>query len=60
MLLLTHTASNIDIDVALGGLSFELEALDRSQTHELHGVRLRLPAVEDLLIADYESVRASA
>jgi Nucleotidyl transferase of unknown function (DUF2204) len=50
MLLLTHTASNIDIDVALGGLSFELEALDRSQTHELHGLRLRLPAVEDLLI----------
>jgi hypothetical protein len=50
MLLLTHTASNIDIDVALGGLSFELEALARSQTHEMNGFRLRLPAVEDLLI----------
>jgi predicted nucleotidyltransferase len=50
MLLLTHTASNIDIDVALGGLSFELEALARSQTHEMNGFRLRLPVVEDLLI----------
>jgi Nucleotidyl transferase of unknown function (DUF2204) len=50
MLLLTHTSSNIDIDVALGGLSFELEALARSQTHEMNGVRLRLPTVEDLLI----------
>jgi predicted nucleotidyltransferase len=48
MLLLTHTASNIDI--ALGGLSFEKEALDRSQTHEMDGFRLRLPTVEDLLV----------
>jgi len=50
MLLLTHTSSNIDIDIALGGLSFEMEALDRSQTHEMNGLRLRLPTVEDLVI----------
>jgi hypothetical protein len=50
MLLLTHTSSNIDIDIALGGLSFEIEALDRSQTHEMNGFSLRLPTVEDLLI----------
>ena len=50
MLLLTHTSSNINIDIALGGLSFEMEAVDRSQTHEMNGFRLRLPTVEDLLI----------
>jgi hypothetical protein len=50
MLLLTHTASKIDIDVSLGGLSFEQEAIGRSQTHEMSGLRLRLPSVEDLLI----------
>ncbi len=50
MLLLRHSASRIDIDLSLGGLSFEQEALDRSQVHEVGGIRLRLPQVEDLLI----------
>jgi hypothetical protein len=50
MLLLTHPASEIDIDISLGGLSFEQEALDRSEIHEMGGIRLRLPRVEDLLI----------
>lgn len=50
MLLLTHAESKIDIDISLGGLSFERQALDRSRIHEMHGVRLRLPSVEDLLI----------
>lgn len=50
MLLLRHSASEIDIDVSFGGLSFEQQALDRSQVHEVGGIRLRLPQVEDLLI----------
>jgi predicted nucleotidyltransferase len=50
MLLLTHSASQIDIDLSLGGLVFEHEALDRSQVHDVGGVALRLPSVEDLLI----------
>jgi hypothetical protein len=49
MLLLTHTASRIDIDVSLGGLSFEREAIDRSQTHVMNELSLRLPTVEDLM-----------
>jgi hypothetical protein len=50
MLLLRHTASKIDIDISLGGLSFEQQALERAQVHQISGVRLRLPSVEDLLI----------
>ncbi|MEA3133914.1 MAG: hypothetical protein QOG17_1760 [Gammaproteobacteria bacterium] len=50
MLLLRHSASDIDIDVALGGLSFELQALNLSQLHQVGGVQLRLPRVEDLLV----------
>jgi hypothetical protein len=50
MLLLMHSASKIDIDVSLGGLSFEREALERAQVHQMGAVRLRLPSVEDLLI----------
>jgi hypothetical protein len=50
MLLLRHSASSIDIDVSLGGLSFEQQAIDRNQTHETNGFRVRLPRVEDLLI----------
>jgi predicted nucleotidyltransferase len=50
MLLLRHSASDIDIDVALAGLSFELQALTLGQVHEVGGVALRLPRVEDLLV----------
>ena len=50
VLLLRHTESSIDIDVILGGLPFEAEALSRASVHDLGGVRLRLPQVEDLLV----------
>lgn len=49
VLLLRHTESGIDIDVILGGLPFEAEAVSRSTVHDLGGVRVRLPQVEDLL-----------
>jgi hypothetical protein len=50
MLLLRHSGSQIDIDLSLGGLPFEHEALARSRIYEVGGVRLRLPTVEDLLV----------
>ena len=50
VLLLRHTESGIDIDVILGGLPFEAEAVSRAVVHDLGGVPVRLPQVEDLLI----------
>jgi hypothetical protein len=50
VLLLRHVESAVDIDVILGRLPFEEEALGRSELHDLGGVQVRLPQVEDLLI----------
>ena len=50
VLLLRHTESGIDIDIILGGLPFEAEAVSRATVHDLCGVQVRLPQVEDLLI----------
>jgi hypothetical protein len=45
-----HVESGIDIDVTFGGLSFEQAAIDNSEIHDIGGLRVRLPRVEDLLI----------
>lgn len=50
VLLMRHAESGIDIDVTFGGLLFERAAVDNSQVHDLGGLRVRLPRVEDLLI----------
>ena len=50
VLLLRHTESGIDIDIILGGLPFEAEAVSRAKVHQIGGVSVRLPQVEDLLI----------
>lgn len=50
VLLLRHTESAIDIDVILAGLPFEREAIARSEPHDLGGVPVKLPQIEDLLI----------
>lgn len=50
VLLLRHTESGIDIDIILSGLPFEAEAVSRATVHDVGGVRVRLPQVEDLLI----------
>jgi predicted nucleotidyltransferase len=42
--------SGIDIDVTFGGLLFEQAAIDNSKIHDIGGLRVRLPRVEDLLI----------
>lgn len=50
VLLLRHIESGVDIDLILGRLPFEEEAIARSRIHNLGGVSVRLPTVEDLLI----------
>lgn len=50
VVLLRHEASGIDIDVSLGLLPFEIEAVERSQEYQIGSVRLRLPTPEDLVI----------
>jgi predicted nucleotidyltransferase len=50
VLLLRHTESGIDIDIILSGLPFEAEAVSRATVHDIGGVQVRLPQVEDLLI----------
>lgn len=50
VLLLRHLESGIDIDISLGGLSFEHGAISRSTVHDVGGIRVRLPRVEDLIV----------
>lgn len=50
VLLLRHKKSAIDIDVILGGLPFEEDAVAHGRTYSVGGVSVRLPRVEDLLI----------
>jgi hypothetical protein len=50
VLLMRHAESGIDIDVTFGRLSFEQTAIDNSEIHDIGGLRVRLPRVEDLLI----------
>jgi hypothetical protein len=50
VLLMRHAESGIDIDITFGRLSFEQTAIDNSEVHDIGGLRVRLPRVEDLLI----------
>lgn len=50
VLLLRHIRSGIDVDVTLGGLPFEQAAVEKSAVHDIGGLQLRLPRVEDLLV----------
>lgn len=50
VLLLRHSDSAIDIDLILGRLSFEKDAIARGRRQTLGGVTVLLPQVEDLLI----------
>ncbi len=50
VLLMRHAQSGIDIDLTFGQLTFERTAIDNSTMHDLGGVRVRLPRVEDLLV----------
>lgn len=50
VLLLEHSESGIAIDLTLGSLPFERDAVANSTLHEIGGRRVRLPRVEDLLV----------
>ncbi|HEX3913869.1 MAG TPA: nucleotidyltransferase [Steroidobacteraceae bacterium] len=50
VLLMRHAESGIDIDLTFARLSFEQTAIHNSEVHDIGGVRVRLPRVEDLLI----------
>lgn len=50
VLLLRHAPTAVDIDLILGGLAFELQAIEQGRAVEIGGVSVRLPRVEHLLI----------
>jgi predicted nucleotidyltransferase len=50
VLLLRHMGSDIDVDVILGSLRFEVEAIAHALPVHLRDTTVRLPRVEDLLI----------
>ena len=50
VLLMRHVGSRIDIDLTFGSLLFERAAIENSEVHEIGGLRVHLPRIEDLLI----------
>lgn len=50
VLLLRHQNSSIDVDISLGMLPFEVEAVERSTLYQIGEVAIRLPTPEDLII----------
>ncbi len=50
VLLLCHQESGIPVDISLGILPFEQEAVERSTLHETGTLAVRLPTPEDLII----------
>jgi hypothetical protein len=48
--LLENHKTGIPVDIALGVLTLEIEAVERSQLHQVSGLNLRLPSPEDLII----------
>ncbi|MBO9361658.1 MAG: hypothetical protein J7452_05590 [Thermoflexus sp.] len=50
VLLLRHRNSGIPVDISLGMLSFEKEAVERSIVYQAGELTLRLPTPEDLII----------
>ncbi len=66
VLLLKHRDSQINVDILLGMLPFEVEAVERATEYDLGQISLRLPSPEDLIILkavahrpkDIEDIRA--
>lgn len=50
VILLKHQASNINIDLSLGLLPFEMQALKRSRNFKIGKLQIVLPTPEDLII----------
>ena len=50
VLLLRHQESGINVDISLGVLPFEVEAVERSIVYQVGSFTIRLPTPEDLII----------
>ena len=50
ILLLTHVPSKTDVDLSLGGLPFEREAIDRAISLKIGRATIKLASPEDLMI----------
>lgn len=50
VLLLRHQESGINVDISLGVLPFEVEAVERSTVYQVGPLAIRLPTPEDLII----------
>jgi hypothetical protein len=50
VLLLRHQESGINVDISLGILPFEVEAVERGIVQQIGSVSIRLPTPEDLII----------
>ena len=50
VLLLSHEASGIRVDISLGLLPFEVETVERSELYQIGSLFIRLPTPEDLII----------
>jgi len=50
VLLMRHTASGANIDISLGALKFEEEAVERGVRRQVGALSVRLPTPEDLII----------
>lgn len=50
VVLLRHEESGINVDISLGLLPFEIEAVERSAEYQAGALRIRLPTPEDLII----------
>lgn len=48
--LMRHEQSGLDIDISIGALPFEEEAIKRKKSVDLSGVKIPLPTPEDLII----------
>jgi hypothetical protein len=50
VLLLRHKTSGVNVDISLGVLPLEVEAVERSQNYRAGALNIRLPTPEDLII----------
>lgn len=50
LVMLHHPITNADVDISLGAMPFEIEAVERSRLVRSGKLRVRLPTVEDLII----------
>lgn len=50
VLLLQHQESGVNVDISLGLLPFEVEAIERSKIYQIGTLTLRIPTPEDLIV----------